>query len=193
MSETISTITPEERAELLSPLGRQHLRTLLEKYLQHPKLRLLKDGFQCYISALEATEAEVARLRLKCGEAAPEGTEIGDSVWSFLKKFPVGDLENASNEKLREVIALQMEYLEIFSGKNVQLTRKVDWLAEQCADGANECPYLSYYQDLVIPDRPEYCTCSDTEEGGFDCSENPKECWLKEVDHRVVGDAPIGA
>ena len=41
--------------------------------------------------------------------------------------------ENASQEKLREVVDILLEYLEIFSGKNVRLTKMVDWLADKCA------------------------------------------------------------
>lgn len=50
------------------------------------------------------------------------GTVVGDSVWSFLKSFPVVDFEEASKEKLREIILLQQKYLEIYSDKNVRLT-----------------------------------------------------------------------
>ena len=67
-----ATITPEERAELLSPSGRQQLRILLETYLQHPKLRLLKDGFQCYIDALDAAEARAEKLEKMVGWLAGE-------------------------------------------------------------------------------------------------------------------------
>ena len=78
MNDT-TTITQEEQAELLSPSGRQHLRILLEKYLQHPKLRLLNDGFQCYISALEASEAENVRLRERLESALDKIADIQEN------------------------------------------------------------------------------------------------------------------
>jgi len=54
-----------------------------------------------------------------------------------------------------------------------------EWLAERCADElCDSCPYLELYQDTGC--RPDYCVCSDTAEDGFDCTELPKKCWLKE-------------
>lgn len=142
-------------------------------------------GWWCRACALQG--GNIQAFLQAFGEPQP-GTVVVDDVWSFLRKYPLVD-ENASQEKLREVVDILLEYLEIFSGKNVRLTKMVDWLAEQCADGANECPYLSYCQDLIVPEHPAYCTCTDSAEGGFDCSENPKECWLKEAAHRAVEGA----
>ena len=66
MSDT--TITPEERAAIRSPSERWDALWYPHDRCHKMMLRLL--------NALEAAEAESARLRLKCGESAPEGTEI---------------------------------------------------------------------------------------------------------------------
>lgn len=129
-----------------------------------PNITFGKPTVYDLVEALEQAEAENARLQQRVNELISE--ELTDGA-------------------VRERIQLRLNIHEVLQ-QNERLTKMVDWLAEQCADGANECPYLSYCQDLIVPEHPAYCTCTDSAEGGFDCSENPKECWLKEAAHRAV-------
>lgn len=57
------TITPEEMALLLSTEGKSKVKTLLDKYCSGPLLQPLKQIFGVYLTALEAAEADGAKLR----------------------------------------------------------------------------------------------------------------------------------
>lgn len=59
------------------------------------------------------------------------------------------------------------------------LEKEVDWLAEHC-EGKDQCPYMAFqWGDPPDNKRPDWCVCTDTQEDGFDCDEDPVECWRK--------------
>ena len=74
-------------------------------------------------------------------------------------------------------------------GQVEALQKMVEWLARECADGTNDCPYLTWYRDWIPPTRPEWCSCTDTKEGGFDCTKDAKECWLKAARDSIVEES----
>lgn len=59
-----------------------------------------------------------------------------------------------------------------------RLEKEVDWMAKEFAD-EDTCPYLMHCY------APDWCTCLDTPEDGFECHEDSKECWLKAA-HEAV-------
>lgn len=65
MSET--TNTPEDMAVLLTPKGRQDVREMFERHCNGPVLQTLKQVFCYYLDALEAAEAESAKLHEQVG------------------------------------------------------------------------------------------------------------------------------
>ena len=140
-------------------------------------------GWWCRACALQGRNIQAFLQAF--GEPQP-GTVVVDDVWSFFKKSPLVD-ENTSQEKLREVVALLIEYLEVFSDKNDRLTKMVDWLAGALAEDG--CPYLAYWADFGGDMRPDWCICTDTPDDGFYCTGDPKACWEKEAARRAVADA----
>ena len=64
-----------------------------------------------------------------------------------------------------------------------ELERERDALIKTLVDGANECPYLTFWADDLEAEMPNWCECNDTEEGGFDCHiRNIHSCWLAWVE-----------
>lgn len=61
--------------------------------------------------------------------------------------------------------------------QRLQVERERDALLDALAGGPNDCPYLTFWADCESPVLPDWCICTDTEDGGFDCIENPGECW----------------
>jgi hypothetical protein len=62
-----------------------------------------------------------------------------------------------------------------------QAERERDVLAKTLADGANDCPYLTFWQDNDHIPAHDWCECIDTDENGFDCTNyevDAKTCWL---------------
>lgn len=45
--------------------------------------------------------------------------------------------------------------------------------------GVSDCPYLTFWDDGADLEIPDWCTCSDTDEYGFECNVDAKDCWLK--------------
>lgn len=113
------------------------------------------------------------------------------STTSFGQGYVIGlvaELEATQGvlSRVQEARADDIARAEKAEADVARLTKMVGWFAKECAGGIDECPYLSFYQDVNAPERPKYCTCSDTEDGGFDCSEDPTVCWLKEAARRAV-------
>ena len=65
-----------------------------------------------------------------------------------------------------------------------RLTKERDWLAKSLAEDG--CPYLAFWSDFGSDMRPDWCICTDTADDGFDCTGDPKECWLKEAARKAV-------
>ena len=103
-----------------------------------------------------------------------------------LKYERIGRLRSIAMQRIAEGSSKPAEALLELANDFEALLRERDewkaraeWLAERCADELyDSCPYLELYQDTGC--RPDYCVCTDTAEDGFDCTELPKKCWLKE-------------
>ena len=53
-------------------------------------------------------------------------------------------------------------------------------LAKALADGANDCPYLTFWAESPDEKEPEWCECHYSEEDGFDCqTRDITGCWLQ--------------
>lgn len=61
-----------------------------------------------------------------------------------------------------------------------RLEREADWLANELED-MDHCPYLANWE-------PDWCTCLDTPEDGFECNEDFKECWRKAAREALEGN-----
>lgn len=69
--------------------------------------------------------------------------------------------------------------------ENALLIKQVSWLAKNC-QGEQNCPYLA----LGWGDgRSGWCCGLDTAEDGFECDEDPVECWLKASSEAVEGQS----
>ena len=175
MSDT--TITPEERAKLRSTIGQKGVLAF------YPYTQLIEK----MLNSLEITEARAEHDKARAETMRKRLMEQVDYTKTILSR-----VEQAEAEVARLLAELTTAYadgnnrVDELSKDNARLNKMVDWFAEQCADGVNECPYISYYQDLIIPECPAWCICTDTAEDGFDCSEDAKECWLKEAARKAV-------
>ena len=72
---------------------------------------------------------------------------------------------------LAEVKALKVEI--------VQAEAERDALITALGAGVSDCPYLTFWDDGADLEIPDWCTCSDTDEYGFECNVDAKDCWLK--------------
>ena len=76
--------------------------------------------------------------------------------------------------------------LEAAEAESARLRAECDWLAGSIAEDG--CPYLAFWSDFEGDMRPDWCICTDTEDDGFECTGDPKECWKKEAARRAVGE-----
>jgi hypothetical protein len=94
------------------------------------------------------------------------------------------------------------QYAHVPSSTDYKITRLLDALQEAeverdilvdtLADGPNDCPYLTFWLDEKEPNLPDWCICSDTEEGGFDCAEDDyKECWKRWAKEQAAAEFAI--
>lgn len=68
--------------------------------------------------------------------------------------------------------------------ENLLLIKQLRWLAKW-GQGEQNCPYLALgWRD----GRSEWCYCNDSPESGFECDEDPVECWLKAACEAVSGE-----
>ena len=66
----------------------------------------------------------------------------------------------------------------------VLVTKQLNWLAKYC-EGEQNCPYLALGWENG---RSEWCYCNDSPEDGFECDEDPVECWLKAACEATAGE-----
>lgn len=96
----------------------------------------------------------------------PEYMELDDAIYAVKNKMVCG-----MNEYWLDALSRWLPELKQLQEAHARLEKEADWLAMKLAD-EDTCPYLNNY-------APEWCTCLDTPEDGFECHEDPKECWLK--------------
>ena len=185
MSDTI-TITPEER-RLLRSGG----------YGYYQRLRLL-NALEQAESRAEKAESDKAALEedLEATEKnLKESSGFIEELLSGLKhRFPVqyADLEGdeygddafSSHDLFEFVIDPAVNAAQKAEANVARLTKERDWLAKALAEDG--CPYLALWSDFGSEMRPDWCICIDTEDDGFDCNGDPKECWKKEAARRAV-------
>lgn len=80
----------------------------------------------------------------------------------------VGDCDDAAQE-------LKC-HLEKCRKDNDRLEKEAQWLAKHC-EGEEQCPYLSLQWGETH--APKWCNALDTIEDGFECFEDPVDCWRK--------------
>lgn len=57
-----------------------------------------------------------------------------------------------------------------------RLEKEAQWLAKHC-EGEEQCPYLALQWGETH--APKWCNALDTIEDGFECFEDPVDCWRK--------------
>ncbi len=71
-----------------------------------------------------------------------------------------------------------MQKLQDMEFKKIkQLEAEADWLVEYGA-GKEQCPFFEFLYGDAEP-IPDWCEGSETVEDGFDCPNDPVECWRK--------------
>ena len=79
-------------------------------------------------------------------------------------------LDQRTNESLLKDKAMHQLYL---------VEKERDALITALGAGVSDCPYLTFWADGAALEIPDWCTCSDTDEYGFECNVDAKDCWLK--------------
>jgi hypothetical protein len=103
-------------------------------------------------------------------ESLTEDREETEASASDLFEFVFDELGRDPDEELEEK-------LKDAEARAKQMKRERDALLNALADGGGDCPYFAFWADEEEPNLPDWCICSYTEEGGFDCEEDYGECW----------------
>ena len=102
--------------------------------------------------------------------------ELANFRWKAQQEYP--------NFGCRQAQKL-MAYLDETIARAAKAEAERDWLADILERGAHECPYLEFWADGCDWEIPDWCQCSDTDEYGFECSGDPKLCWLEWAAHEA--------
>lgn len=146
------------------------------------------------MSKVEIPAELLADLKRKAQKATPgpwafwilEGPLLGGNYQVRSHADPDEDfvcrhVESAANAKY--IAAASPDAVLALVERIEKQEKEADWLAKNC-QGVDNCPYLALGWEN---DRPDWCQCTDTVEDGFDCYEDPIDCWREAAREAVEG------
>lgn len=125
-----------------------------------------------YIAAVSpdvvlALITEIERLKRLCAWDVDALQALGILPKDTRDEDMTPGLRDAAMQKLHDMEFKKLKRLE----------DEADWLAEYGA-GKEQCPFFEFQYGDAEP-IPDWCEGSETAEDGFDCPNDPVECWRK--------------